>query len=177
MRMVALLKGINVGGNRKVPMAELREVATACGLAEVSTYIQSGNLVFSASDAAEHVDRALEASIEERFGFKVDVLVRTSEQWRQLLSACPFTSAAEDRPNLLHLCLSKLTPHPDAVSLLSGICAPNEAVALVGDALWVDYAEGVARSKVTLAKLDKAVGSMVTARNFRTVQHLGERLS
>lgn len=171
-RMVALLRGINVGGKRKIPMAELRELAAACQLSEVSTYIQSGNLVFDASLSPEPVAQALEAAIAQRFGFSVEVIVRTAAQWRQIVAACPYPEAAVARPNLLHLGLSRHPPHPEAAELLAPTCAPDEAVALVGDALWLDYAGGVGRSKLTAAKLDKAVGSTVTARNYKTLLQL-----
>mgnify|MGYP002372376888 CR=1 FL=1 len=79
--MVALLRGINVGGNRKVPMADLRALGESLGLKSVATYIQSGNLVCVSSLTPEEVEAGLERAIEKHFGFEVPVIVRTGDQW------------------------------------------------------------------------------------------------
>src|SRR4051812_29458486 len=108
MRMVALLRGINVGGNRKVPMAELRATATRLGLTDIETYIQSGNLVFHPGRMTpEQVASRLEKAIEEDFGFAVEVIVRTTAQWKKYASSNPFLDAARARPNLVLIGLSK----------------------------------------------------------------------
>src|SRR5688572_22236820 len=79
-RKLALLRGVNVGG-RVLPMAALRELCTGLGWREVRTYIQSGNVVFESDDKPAALEAALEAAITERFGFKVQVIVRTPAQW------------------------------------------------------------------------------------------------
>lgn len=175
--MVALLRGINVGGNRKVPMAELRALAEQAGLADVATYIQSGNVVFGSTKTPELVATTLEAAIEKKFGFFVDVVVRTQAQWATYAQSCPFAEAAAERPKLLHLALSRKPPARGAAEALQARCSAGETLSLVGDALWVDFAGGVARSKLTPAALDKAVGSTVTARNWTTVQQLAVMLA
>src|SRR5262245_16850824 len=115
-RMIALLRGINVGGNRKVPMAELRQIASEAGLEEVETYIQSGNLTFATTQTPAAAEAALEKAIEEKFGFAVDVVVRTAAQWARYAAGSPFPDAAKERPNILHLGLSKKPPAPDAAA-------------------------------------------------------------
>ena len=176
-RMVALLRGINVGGHRKVPMAELRALAQQAGLGDVETYIQSGNVVFTSAKAPEAVATTLEAAIEKKFGFFVDVVVRTQAQWAKYAAGSPYPQAAAERPNLLHLALSRKPPVKGAAEALQARCTGGETLTLVGDALWVDFAGGVARSKLTPAALDKALGSTVTARNWKTVQQLAVLLA
>ena len=105
-RMVALLRGINVGGNRKVPMADLRALVEAGGFGDVASYIQSGNVVFTAAADVAAVTVALEKAIAERFGFAVDVIVRTAEAWRPYAGDGPFPEARRDRPNHTMLCLA-----------------------------------------------------------------------
>lgn len=175
--MVALLRGVNVGGNKRVPMKELSAVAEALGYEKVSTYLQSGNLLLTSWDPAPDVELALEKAIATTFGFSVDVVVRTAKQWRSLASSNPFGDAAATRPNLLHLALSKATPKPDAAVTLEGKASPAERVKLLGGGLWIDYGAGVGRSKLSPAVLDRAVGSSVTARNFNTVTELGRLLT
>jgi uncharacterized protein (DUF1697 family) len=174
-KMVALLRGINVGGKRIVPMAELRAIAEKLGFGDVETYIQSGNLIFSGGGGPAAAERALEQAIEKRMGFFVDVLVREAATWKKYAAKTPFPDAAQARPNLLHLALCKQKPGPGALTLLRER-ATTERIELAGDALWIDFKDGVARSKITPALLDRAVGSCVTARNYKTVQILRDTL-
>jgi uncharacterized protein (DUF1697 family) len=177
MKMVALLRGINVGGNRKVPMPELCAAAIEAGLTEVKSYIQSGNLVFHAGKL--NVNQAtllLEKAIEDRFGFPVDVMVRTAVQWKKYASGSPFPGAARARPNLLHLGLSKFPCNKNIAEALKEVAVSGEKIKLVGDAIWIDFAAGVGKSKLTPAALDKAAGSAVTMRNWNTVSKINEML-
>jgi len=167
--MVALLRGINVGGNRRVPMAELRSVAEKCGLADVATYIQSGNLVFATALVPIEVESTLERAIEKRFGFAVEVIVRTAAAWSRYAAARAFPDAEEARPNFLHLALPKCKPIAGAAAALTQRAAAGERIVITSDALFIDYAAGVGKSKLTPAVLDRAVGSTVTARNWKTV--------
>ena len=160
--MLALLRGINVGGNKKVPMAELRSVATTLGFTAVQTYIQSGNLVFG----------TLEQAIQAHFGFPVPVVCRTLTQWERYAQGSAFPDAETERPNLLHLGLAKSTAIPGAAEALARYATAGERFHLEGDTLWLDYVAGVARSKLTPVALDRAWGSIVTARNWNTVQAL-----
>jgi len=174
--MVALLRGINVGGTRRVPMKELRSLAEADGLAEVETYIQSGNLVFSSSRSAEQVADRLEAGIAKHFGFEVPVVVRSAREWSRALSRCPLAEAAAERPHLVHLCVSRAKAPRGVAEALAPLSVRGEQLVRVGADLWIDFAAGVARSKLTPAALDRAFGATVTARNVKTVRALAELL-
>lgn len=174
---LALLRGINVSGTRKIPMADLRELAEGLGLGDVKTYIQSGNLVFTASQPAAALEAQLERAIHDRFGFAVDVLVRSAAQWPAYLRANPFPDAARDQPNLLMLALSKQPLRSEAVATLRQRAQNGERIEAAGEVLWVHYPSGVAASKLSPALFDRAAGSPVTARNFRTAQKLAEMLA
>jgi len=173
-RFVALLRGINVGGRNKLPMAELRALAAGLGWRDVGTYIQSGNVAFTASGTETALERRLEAGIAERFDLTVPVIVRSAERLRRYPERNPFADAAAAEPNHVLLGLSKAKPARGALQLLEQRAVPPERVAIVGDGLWIHYASGVARSKLTPALLDRAVGSTVTARNVRTLRKLVE---
>lgn len=170
--MLAFLRGINVGGNKLIPMAELRALATGAGLGEVETFIQSGNLIFTSALAPAAVELALERAIEKKFGFTVDVVVRTAEQWRSYAAQVPFADAAAERPQFLHLGLAKSAVRAGAREALARYAAPGERIHAAADCLWIDFVAGAGRSKLSPAVLDRAVGSTVTARNWRTVQKL-----
>lgn len=163
-RFVALLRGINVGGHKPVPMAELRGLCESLGLRDVETYIQSGNVVFSAASASE---ARLEWAIAKRFGFPVDVIVRSAKEWP---AKCPWP---EREPNRVMLLLSKRPAAKGAVENLRER-ATGETIEAGPGGIWVHYPGGQAKTKLTPALLDRLVGSPVTARNWITVQRLGE---
>lgn len=171
---IALLRGINVSGHKKIPMAELRELCTGCGYADVQSYIQSGNLIFKSSGTAEAIELALEKAIAAKFGFTVDVLVRSAQKWPALQQGNPFPQAAEAEPNLVMMALAKRPPNQDAVATLRERAKNGERIESAGEAIWFHYAQGVAGSKLSPALIDRLVGSPVTARNIRTVQKLAE---
>src|SRR3954468_14393721 len=99
IRYVALLRGINVGGNKKVPMARLRELLQGLGYTEVATLLQSGNAVFTSKEKSPaKVVKQLEAAIAEEFGFEVSVVVRTRDEVAAAIKANPLPGA-EDNPS------------------------------------------------------------------------------
>jgi uncharacterized protein (DUF1697 family) len=165
---VALLRGINVGGGRKVPMAELRAVAEGLGLTKVRTLIASGNLIFEGDISEPEV----EAAVERHFGFPVDIMVRTAAEWSAIVAANPFPHEAEAAPKFLLLYLGKQPTAEEAVAYLTARAAPEEKVAGHGDALWIYFAAGGGRSK--LASGPKP--GLWTGRNWRTVLAIEEML-
>jgi uncharacterized protein (DUF1697 family) len=177
MMMIALLRGINVGGYKKVPMSELCALATKVGFTKVCSYINSGNLVFEAGKLkSNQVEGRLEKAIEKQFGFHVDVIVRTATQWKKYASGSPFPNAERSRPNFLHLGLSKLPCSKDLLTKLSERATLGEKIKLEGGAIWVDFLGGAGKSKLTPVLFDKIAGSPVTMRNWNTVQKLVEVL-
>lgn len=168
-RAVALLRGINVGGHRKVPMAELRACCDAIGWRDVRTYIQSGNVVFRAAGEASALAGALESTLEARFGFAVPVVVRRAAAWRRLARGGVFPDAEDARPKLVHVGLAAIAPPRGAPAALERYCTAGERVVVRAGALWIDYAGGAARSKLTPTVVDRVVGATVTMRNVNTV--------
>ncbi len=173
---VALLRAVNVG-KRKVPMSELREVCRDLGYQHVATYIASGNLVFAADTPAKAVEAELEPAIAQRFGFPVDVISRTAGQWTKHAAANPFSKESDSEPNHTMMLVSKSAVAADAVATLTERTGPGDRVTTAGGALWIYYASGMARSKLTPTFIDRAVGSPTTARNWRSVLKLSEMLA
>jgi uncharacterized protein (DUF1697 family) len=171
---IALLRGINVGGHHKVPMSELRSLCADSGWANVQTYVQSGNLIFSATATPAVLEAELERSLEKRFGFSVPVIVRAASSWPAYVKSNPFSAASKKEPKLVMLALAKAPPNVDAVNGLRERASKSERIERAGDALWIHFGGGVARSKLTPALLDRLVGSPVTMRNWRTVLTLGK---
>jgi uncharacterized protein (DUF1697 family) len=167
---VALLRGINVGSTRKVPMATLRELCITRGLARPETYIQSGNLIVDAEADADEVRALLEPALKKQFGFAVDVVVRTANAWAKYIAANPFAEETDVLPNKLHLYLSRDRISSGAAKDLEQRAQSGEQIRVAGGALWIDYgANGVGGSKLTPALIDKACGSPATGRNWNSV--------
>ncbi len=163
---VALLRGINVGGNKKVPMADLRAVLEELGYDDVTTVLQSGNAVFSAPKAEpERIERA----IEERFGFEVRVLLRTHDELQAVVDANPFGDAAAADPASVHVWFLDRSVEP---AIDPEVIAP-ERMAPGPKVLYVHYANGSGRSEIGKHLNDKTLeGATVTTRNWNTVRKL-----
>jgi uncharacterized protein (DUF1697 family) len=171
---IALLRGINVGGHNKIPMPELRSLCNALGWDDVQSYIQSGNLVFFSESAAADLEADLEVAIDRRFDLAIPVIVRAAADWQDYIASNPFPDASQREPNLVMLALSKHPPKHDAVEGLMARANHNERIVQVGDPIWINFAAGVAKSKLTPVLFDRLVGSPVTMRNWRTVLKLNE---
>lgn len=173
---IALLRGINVGGHNKIAMTELRRLCEELGFGSVQSYIQSGNLVFSAPGGAPAIEAELERTIAKQLGLTIDLIVRPAAGWQELAQGCPFPEA-EAEPNRVMLGLSKRPPRPDAVAALRERAQADERIEGAREALWFYFGSGAGRSKLTPAVLDRLVGSPVTLRNLRTVQKLAQMAS
>ena len=169
--MVALLRGVNVGGKASLPMADLRRVAEELGYVDVATYIQSGNLVLRTSDSATKVATDLAAAVAALGGVRPAVMVRTLPQLRKAVRGNPFLRRGEDASSCHVVFAEKATAGSLRGLDLDGY-APEEAIA-VGKELYLFLPGGVGRSKLAgdLAKDKGAVGTM---RNWRTVTKLLE---
>jgi len=170
-RSVLLLRAVNVSGRNRVPMAQLREVLAPM-LGEVSTYIASGNIVCEHPSDPTSVRAEVRALIAGEFGVDTPVILRTHDALVQALDEQPFRGASE---KLLHAMFLEAPAASGAVEALQERLVPGERIALVGDDLWIEYAEGgVHTTRLTKAVLDRALGVAGTARNLRTVRKLAE---
>ena len=174
---VALLRGVNVGGNKGVPMAALKSVAEGLCLANPRTLLQSGNLVFSSEGhKPEALERRLETAIRSEIGVDTAVCVRTAAEWRGLVQANPFPEAARDDPAHLLLVAFKTAPKAGGPKAIAEVYDGPERIALARDHAFIFYPEGVGRSKLTPALLGRHLGKG-TARNWNTVLKLQAMLA
>jgi uncharacterized protein (DUF1697 family) len=174
--LVALLRGVNVGGKRSLPMAALREVCEEIGWTGVRTWIQSGNVVFRAPSApTATLEQALQDALMARCSLDVPVVVRTAEELAQAVANNPFLP--ETDPELLHVGFLQGWPTAAAVASLDPERSPPDEFAVVGRELYLKLPNGMARTKLTSAWLDRRLGTVVTARNWRSVLALAELVS
>ncbi len=174
---VALLRGINLGGRRKVAMADLRELVADLGYVDVRTHLQSGNVVFGADTrSAATVEKALEQAIASTLRMDVRVVVRSAKQLAAVVAANPFESTADDPARYLVVFLEKAVPASWVASVDPESFAP-ETLAVAGKELFLWLPGGVNDSPLGKAVLTKKLGGAATARNWRTVTRLAEMAS
>ncbi|MET9534770.1 DUF1697 domain-containing protein [Streptomyces sp. NPDC006649] len=175
-RYAVLLRGINVGGNRKVPMADLRELLTGLGHGDVRTYLNSGNAVFSSGTADEdRLAAAVEEAVADRFGFTVDCLVRSGAYLRTVADGCPFRAAGLQGKQL-HVTYFSGPVEPDRFAALDQQAYLPEEFRLGDRALYLYAPDGLGRSKLAEALNRRAVNKGITgtSRNWNTVLKLAE---
>jgi uncharacterized protein (DUF1697 family) len=175
---IALLRAVNVAGHRPVAMEDLRALLAQLGLADARALLQSGNLVFSATARpAVQLERLLEAETKKRLGLETDFFVRTAKEWRALVDANPFRAEARRDPaHMLVLFLRDATSATKVAALRAAITG-RERVQAPGRELYAVYPDGVGRSRLTSALVEKALGTRATGRNWNTVLKLAALVS
>ena len=171
---VALLRGINVGGKHMLPMKQLVEVFEDLGCTEVTTYIQSGNVVFRAKvTPARQIAEAVSGEIARRFHFQVPVLLRRPSELREVLARNPFLKADTDT-KMLHVGFLATKPSAAKVRSLDPDRSPPDRFELHGREIYFCCPNGVARTKLTNQYFDTRLETICTFRNWATVQKLVE---
>lgn len=171
---IALLRGINVGGHRKLPMVDLRALLEGLGYTEVRTYVQSGNAVFEAGSADDHGE-LIRNAIKERFGYDVPVVVLTAAEFTRIAEADPFEHRTEVDLSRRVIIFLDGTPSsenlPDDMPLGEG-----EAVAFVVGHVFLCCPLGYGQTKLDISWFERRLGVTATARNMKTVMALGRML-
>lgn len=169
---IALLRAVNVGGRGKVAMADLRALLAELGFEAPRSLLQSGNLVFRSQPTGAALEALLERETQARLGLATDFLVRTAAQWAAIVAANPYPAMAEDDPS--HLVVMPLKSAPDAAGLegLRAWLPGHEAIEAVGRELYITYRDGIGRSKLTNAVIERRLKARGTARNWNTVTKL-----
>jgi uncharacterized protein (DUF1697 family) len=170
---VALLRAVNVGG-RSVPMAGLRALLAELGCGNPRTLLQSGNAVFTLKGkaAGAALENRLEAAAQRRFGFAIAFMLRTAAEWNAIIARNPYPAAARNDPARLIVMAFKAAPSAAAIEALrSGYHGP-ETFSVFGRDAWFVYPDGMGKSKLTNALIERRVGVAGTARNWNTVLKL-----
>lgn len=168
---IALLRGINVGGKNKLPMKELVATLQADGFADVSTYIQSGNVVFKSPTCnAERIAAQIAAALTKSHGIDTHVHVVSAAQLNKAVAANPFP-IPENEGNKLHLNFLEQAPEAPDRDSLDALKNPSESWLLDDNIFYLHAPDGIGRSKIA-ARAEKLLGVAATARNWRTVLKL-----
>lgn len=170
-KCIALLRGINVGKNKRIAMADLRELLTDLGYGDVKTLLQSGNAVFTARGTAEVLAGQIQRAITDRFRLEVAVIVRSAEELAKAIAANPIKNGESDGAKLL---IAFLAARPAAAKLRHidpADFAPEE-FAVAGREIYMWCRNGVSESNLFTVFSEKAIGVTSTARNWNTLTKL-----
>ena len=177
---IALLRGINVGGKNILPMRDLSDIFSKAGCGDVRTYIQSGNVLFTATaKCAERISSEATAQIHKRFGFQSAVVVRTRKELRAIAADNPFLSGKRDAGDAGSLHVAFLTDAADRrrIAALDPARSPGDYLEVREPGrreVYLSLGNGVARSRFSNAWLDSTLATTSTLRNWRTVLKLLE---
>jgi uncharacterized protein (DUF1697 family) len=175
MLAVAFLRAVNVGGTGKIAMADLKALASDIGLGDTKTLLQSGNLVFVAgAKSPATLEKLLEKEVETRLGLKTVFMVRTGKDMKQILARNPFPAEAKNDPGRLHVYFLKDDATASAVAALNTAIKGREVAKGNGREIYINFPDGMGKSKLTHATIEKHLGTRGTARNWNTVNKLAE---
>ena len=169
---IGLLRGVNVGGNKMIAMAELRASLAGLGLRNPRTLLQSGNIVFESPRKHDALEKLLEAHTEKTFGLKTRYLLRSHAEWDAIAAGNPFAALAKSDPNRLLVFLLKDKAPSSAFKALEAAISGRETIHGAGRHLYATFPDGIARTKLTTALMDRHLGTACTGRNWNTVLKL-----
>jgi uncharacterized protein (DUF1697 family) len=169
----ALLRGINLGSHKRIAMADLRALVEELGCEDVSTYVQSGNVVFRSDLRADDAGRKIERAIQKELGYEVTVVIRTARQLRDLVANNPFIRAKVQQKTLYVTFLAE-KPARARVEKLGQASFEPERFDLSGEDVYLHFPSGYGRVKLNNAMLERQLGVAATTRNWRTVTALSE---
>lgn len=174
-KQIAFLRGINVSGQKKIPMAELRGLLTKNGYKGVKTYTQSGNIVFDSDNVPVNIVRSsLEDIIRSHFDFDVPVLVKSLSELRKILRANPFCKKEDLESNRIYFVMLFKHPEKEKVDLFKKEEYPKEKWELLGDCLYLCCENGYGNAKLNNNLVESKLKVDATTRNYRTIMKLLE---
>jgi uncharacterized protein (DUF1697 family) len=170
---IALLRAINVGGNNKIAMADLRELVASLGFAGATTWLQSGNLIFNGGRKTSTVlETLLERETAKRLGVTVDYVIRNTAELAKVVADTPFPKGATNNPSHHLVVFLKTAVTAKAVKELQDSIQGPEVVRGEGKHVYIIYPAGIGTSKVTGTLIERKLGTRGTARNWNTVLKL-----
>ena len=177
MTHVCLLRGINVGGRHKLPMADLVKMFEAAGCRDVRHYIQSGNVVFSAGrSVAAAVPGTVGRAIFDSFGFDAPLILRTASAFTGIIHRHPFVEICDD-PRQLFVGFLADRPTAGAVRRMDPSRSPHDRMEVHGGEIYLMLTKGVSGSRLTSDWLDRTLNTTCTVRNWQTVNRLAAMLA
>jgi len=172
---ISLLRGVNVGGHRKIKMLDLKALYESLGYARVVTYIQSGNVVFkSRGKNSATIEKRIHTGIEKRFGCDVEMFVYGLEEWRAVIAENPFGDGSEMDPRRLVVSFLAAAPDSRAQEELAKAESGEDVVRFRGRLAYLYCPNGYGKTKLSNLVIERKLKTPATARNWNTVNKLLE---
>jgi uncharacterized protein (DUF1697 family) len=171
---VSMLRGINVSGQKVIKMTRLKALYESVGFADVTTYIQSGNVIFgSSSNDPSSIGKMIAAAVEKSFGFSITVIIRRSSELGRVIRTCPFIALSHIDESKLHVTFLNSRPAPALVKTLGLLAAKTrDEYKLVGSEIYLHCPDGYGKTVFSNAFFEKHLNVAATTRNWRTVNTL-----
>ncbi len=172
---ISLLRGINVSGQKKIRMEELKKLYESLDFTQVKTYIQSGNVIFESpdSDTSELVNR-IETKIKQIFGFSVRVIIRTKNEFQHIINNNPFCGIRQEEITKLHVTFLSDTPAASTLNAIGEFENESDEWIIAGKDIYLFCPNGYGRTKLTNNFFEKKLNLSATTRNWNTVNKLHE---
>lgn len=175
--IISFLRGINVGGNKIIKMADLRDLYASLGFANTKTLLQSGNAVFHAeTDDLAKIQKMIADGIQGKYGFDVDIMLRTPEQLEEAIANHPFTKEQLDDPKKISFVYLDGEPEDTTVEELRENNSGNEIIHVKGYTLYIYYTDGKGRSKLDNNRIQRTLKVKATDRNWNTTMKVHKLL-
>ncbi|MFZ1973446.1 MAG: DUF1697 domain-containing protein [Candidatus Acidiferrales bacterium] len=173
--IIAMLRGVNVGGHNMIKMEELRALCKSLKLRDACTYVQSGNLIFRTEERdLEVLAKRLQNAIERKFGFRPDVVLRTAAEMREVIARNPFAKRREVEPNRLLVTFLASEPAADARDKASQLETAPEELRMDRREVYIYFPNGMARPKVSWPTIERILKTSGTGRNWNSVTKMLE---
>jgi len=173
--VISMLRGINVGGHNKIAMEALRSLYASLGLLDAQTYVQSGNVVFRTKEKnLVSLAARIESAIERSFGFRPSAILRTTSELRAAIAANPFASRSGIEPSKLLVTFLAASPSAEARQKALSIKADPEELHIHDRELYTYFPNGMARPRLSMASVERALKIPGTGRNWNSVTKLLE---
>jgi uncharacterized protein (DUF1697 family) len=172
---ISMLRGVNVGPHHRIKMDALRAVYQSLQLEDACTYVQSGNVIFRArKQAPAAMAKKIQGAIEDAFGFRPEIILRTTDEFKSALAANPFAGRRDVEPGKLLVTFLASEPGPEAQATLRSLKAYPEELHLIGRELYIYFPDGAGKSKLPWSSLEKLFKVTGTARNLNSVTRMLE---
>lgn len=176
MKYVVFLRGINVGGARKMKMSDLNDLCISLGLKNILTYIQSGNIILESNKIQDVLEREIELKISEQFGFEVVIISRKQQEYERLITANPYCNAQDFDISKCYVCILKQIPIDFKLQELENGVISEDKFTVMDQNIYIYYKDSYSNSKLNNNFFENKLKIKATTRNWNTILKMKEML-
>ncbi len=171
--LISMLRGVNLGAHNRIKMDALRALYESLKLEDARTYVQSGNVIFRSKEKNQaQLGKKIQDAIEKKFGFRPEVILRTTDELRKAIAASPFAKRTELEPGKILVTFLAGEPGPDAHANLAKLKEHPEELHLKGREMYIYFPDGAGKSKLPWSQVERLLKVTGTARNWNSVTNM-----